>query len=391
MNRIFPALFLLSFALAQAQDKPELPKHKTESGLEYQILKEGKGGENPALGDKVKFHYKFWLANGTLMESSHSIGKPLVIPRGAMPIVGLKEGLGLMTVGAVFKFYVPSKLGFGKRGWPGKIPADTDLVYEVELLAIEKGEPLPEWRDLDPDKCKTSESGLKSQMIYVGKGETPGPKQLVQVSFAVWNAEKRLIICTQLARRWLGGRAGKLQLAPKPEKFLAEAMAMMKEGSIWRFVVPPELCWGANALGPDLPANSVTFWELRLDRIITPPAFTKPHDDVLTKTKSGLMYQVVREGEGKQPKASDSVRVFYSGWLETGELFDSAYERGVAASFAVGRVIKGWQEGLQLMKEGAVYRFVIPAELAYGANPPPGGKIPPNATLIFLVELLEVG
>jgi FKBP-type peptidyl-prolyl cis-trans isomerase len=84
------------------------------------------------------------------------------------------------------------------------------------------------------------------------------------------------------------------------------------------------------------------------------------------------------------------VTVHYAGWLEDGTLFDSSFERGDTASFQLGRVIQGWNEGLQLMKEGAIYKFTIPSELGYGKRGG-GDKIPPDSTLIFYVELIKVG
>ena len=106
-------------------------------------------------------------------------------------------------------------------------------------------------------------------------------------------------------------------------------------------------------------------------------------------TASGLQYQVLQEGSGKQPKASDTVRCHYEGTLIDGTIFDSSYKRGEPADFGLNQVIKGWTEGVALMKEGAKYRFFIPYNLAYGERGA-GGSIPPYAALIFDVELIEV-
>lgn len=104
---------------------------------------------------------------------------------------------------------------------------------------------------------------------------------------------------------------------------------------------------------------------------------------------SGLQYEVIREGNGKKPKATDQVRCHYEGTLIDGTMFDSSIKRGQPAVFGVNQVIKGWVEALQLMSEGSKWKLYIPSELAYGANGA-GEMIPPHSTLIFEVELLEV-
>lgn len=104
---------------------------------------------------------------------------------------------------------------------------------------------------------------------------------------------------------------------------------------------------------------------------------------------SGLQYKVLREGDGRKPSATDKVECHYEGTLINGEVFDSSYRRGETATFGLNQVIKGWTEGLQLMQEGAKYRFFIPYNLAYGEHGA-GQSIPPYAALIFDVELIKV-
>jgi FKBP-type peptidyl-prolyl cis-trans isomerase len=110
----------------------------------------------------------------------------------------------------------------------------------------------------------------------------------------------------------------------------------------------------------------------------------------VTTLDSGLQYEVMKAAEGPAPKATDTVKVHYSGTLIDGTKFDSSYDRGTPAVFPLDGVIRGWTEGLQKMQVGSKYRFVIPSELAYGANPRPGGPIDPNAVLVFEVELLGI-
>lgn len=109
----------------------------------------------------------------------------------------------------------------------------------------------------------------------------------------------------------------------------------------------------------------------------------------ITVTASGLQYEVLTEGTGAQPKATDTVRSHYEGRLLDGTVFDSSYKRNEPADFGLQQVIAGWTEGVQLMKEGSKFRFYIPYMLAYGEGGA-GAMIPPYSTLIFDVELIKV-
>ena len=109
----------------------------------------------------------------------------------------------------------------------------------------------------------------------------------------------------------------------------------------------------------------------------------------ITTTKSGLQYEVITEGTGRQPKATDTVRCHYEGRLIDGTVFDSSYKRNAPADFGLQQVIAGWTEGVQLMKEGSKFRFYIPYMLAYGEGGA-GAMIPPFSALIFDVELIKV-
>ena len=109
----------------------------------------------------------------------------------------------------------------------------------------------------------------------------------------------------------------------------------------------------------------------------------------VTVTASGLQYKVITPGTGKSPKATDTVEVHYEGTLIDGKVFDSSYQRKESIEFPLNRVIAGWTEGVQLMQEGAKYRFYIPSKLAYGPRGA-GRDIGPNEALIFDVELIKV-
>ena len=140
-----------------------------------------------------------------------------------------------------------------------------------------------------------------------------------------------------------------------------------------------------------------TLFKDRMDKIANKEkeAGTKYLDDYLKKNKnakktdSGLVYEVLKEGTGEAPKETDKVEVHYHGTLTSGEVFDSSVDRGKTIEFPLNRVIKGWTEGLQLVKEGGKIRLVIPSDLAYGEQGAPP-KIPGGATLIFDVELFKI-
>lgn len=113
------------------------------------------------------------------------------------------------------------------------------------------------------------------------------------------------------------------------------------------------------------------------------------HKEGVTVLPSGLQYTVIKEGEGRKPKATDRVKCHYEGTLPNGTVFDSSYRRGEPAVFPLNGVIAGWTEGVQLMSEGAKYRFFIPYNLAYGERGA-GQAIPPYAALVFDVELISI-
>lgn len=107
-------------------------------------------------------------------------------------------------------------------------------------------------------------------------------------------------------------------------------------------------------------------------------------------TESGLQYIILKKGTGPKPDATSKVKVHYHGTTPGGEVFDSSVDRGEPIEFGLNQVIKGWTEGVQLMPVGSKYRFFIPQELAYGANPQAGGAIKPYMPLVFEVELIDI-
>lgn len=114
------------------------------------------------------------------------------------------------------------------------------------------------------------------------------------------------------------------------------------------------------------------------------------NNPAIKKSPSGLYYEIIEEGDAERAGEDDSVKVHYKGTLVDGTEFDSSYNRGTPATFPVGGVVKGFGEGVQLVGPGGKVKLYIPGELGYGPNPPPGSGIPPNGTLVFEVEMIEI-
>ncbi len=357
----------------------------TPSGLKYSILAPGGKDPAPTFGDLVRVHYTGWLEDGRMFDSSRKRGQPAEFRLGRV-IAGWNEGLALVTPGAKIKLTIPPNLGYGPKGRPPVIPGGATLIFEVELLAVEPGPALPAFREAVKDRQVTTESGLVYEMLAAGEGDCPTAADTVELYYAVWSAAGRLIDCAELAGRQLTGEAGTLPLA-----FMKEMVLLMKPGSRCRVEVPPELAFGDQDRGADLPPRSRTVWELELHvrKKLPAPAFRPTGGWKVTRTTSGLGYEIVNPGEGPSPRPTDRVTVHYAGWLTDGTPFDASFQRGEPAIFGLNQVIAGWTEGLQLLRKGGAAWFEIPGALAYGSRGRPP-KIGPDATLIFYVELIDI-
>lgn len=359
----------------------------TETGLKYCVLKAGEEGPRPGPNDMIKVHFTGWLEDGTMFDSTYDRNQPMDY-KVSRVFPGWSEGFQLMTPGMKIKLTVPPSLAFGDRGMPPKIPPNATLTFEVELLSVEKGAALPDFVAGNPEAQKTTETGLVYEVIKGSEGATPLADELIEVKYAFWNKDGKLVDCSEMAERDLKYPVGKSSLA-----FMNEGALLLTEGATYRFEVPAALGFGDRGMPPHVAPGDKTIWVLELKKIFKPlpvPAFVVSPADKLKTTETGLKYEVKKEGDGKMPAMGQDVTVHYAGWLEDGTPFDNSYARAEPSTFKLGQVIPGWNEGLQLMKEGAVYQFTIPGNLAYGPQGRPP-TIPPDATLIFHVELIKVG
>lgn len=379
-------LFAPGGAVALGQDTPPIPEDTevvtTGSGLKYSVLAEGDGSEFPGYGDRVRVHYTGWLPDGTLFDSSRQRGEPSEFAVGGV-IEGWNEALLLMSPGARFKLTIPPELGYGDRPRP-KIPAGSTLIFDVELLAIPaRTMPYVPWTD---EGGQTTASGLRYRVLADGKGVSCKDADLVVIDFAMYDAQGKPMVSSTMQGGPLVGDPENLQL-----QFLSELVPSLSSGAHVLAQVPGSKSPALSGRLPGFDEGATYLWQVRVEdaRSFEKPEFVLPLEEELQSTESGLRYQVLREGTGERPTARSSVVAHYAGWLTDGTPFDNSYDRGAPSTFPLNRVIPGWTEGLQLMRAGGKYLFVIPSELGYG----PGGsppKIPGGATLVFVVELVDV-
>ena len=231
-------------------------------------------------------------------------------------------------------------------------------------------------------------SGLQYVILEEGTGEKPQAGDIVAVHYT-----GTLEDGTQFDSS-AGGNPIKFPLgAGRVIPGWDEGIGLLTVGSKARLVVPPDLAYGSRGAGGVIPPDATLIFEVELVEVSpgAPTAPTEVADDDFVTTDSGLKYYDLTVGRGEPPESGQQVIVHYTGWLLDGTKFDSSLDRGEPFGFqlGVGRVIPGWDEGVASMLVGGKRQLVIPPDLAYGSQGA-GGVIPPDAVLIFEVELLAV-
>ncbi len=360
----------------------------TDSGLQYEIIEEGEG-ELPQQGNRVRVHYTGTLEDGTVFDSSQD-GDPFTFALGTGSVIpGWDEGIALLPEGSTARLVIPPGLAYGAQGSPPVIPPNSTLTFEVELVEILPGAPAAP-QTVDEDDYITTESGLMYYDIEEGEaGRTPEEGQPVRIHYTVWLEDGTKLDSSLDRDQPLVVPVGNDQLLPGWD----EGLATMNVGGHRQLVLPPELAFGAQSPGGNVPDNATLIIEVELLELLAQGPDEPPEvdEDEFTETESGLRYYDVREGDGLQSETGQTVLVHYTGWLEDGTRFDSSYSRGEPLPFVLGagNIIPGWEEGVAGMNVGGQRLLVIPAELAYGETGF-GDIIPPNETLTFLVELVEI-
>jgi len=369
----------------------------TESGLKYRVLRKS-SGDKPSPRDKVKVHYRGTLVqNGKEFDSSYARGKPTTFALNAV-IPGWTEGVQLVGKGGMIELEVPSELGYGAGG-QGAIPPNAALRFLVELIDFQPAPPLPKPGPVDVDAAKeftTTASGLKYRVLRKSKEEKTKASDLVILHYRGWIPDPQNPAAgREFDNSYERGQPAVMPVAGMGIAGWAEGVQLIGRGGMIELEIPPHLGFGEKEVQGIIPPNTTLRFVLELLPFPKPGPADKEAPAEFTTTKSGLKYRVLRKSDGPKATRTSAVRVHYRGWLPDakdpgqGAEFDSSYARGEPIEFPLGNVIPGWTEGMQLVGEGGMIELEVPPALGYGAKGA-GDTIPPNATLRFLVELLEV-
>lgn len=266
--------------------------------------------------------------------------------------------------------------------------------------------PKPGEPDKDaPKEFSVTESGLKYRILRKSNGRKPTMADMVKVNFREWLDDETIVRTTY----GTGGQPAIFEMKHSSHgSGWNEGLQLIGEGGMIELEIPPELAYGKQGF-VGVPKDSTIHALIELITVSDPPpppadlppsmpsgtevpsAPGKVDSDApeeFTTTATGLKYRIRRKTDGQKPTASSTVKVHYRGWLDNGSEFDSSYSKGMPIEFPLNGVIKGWTEGMQLIGVGGMIELEIPPELGYGPKTQTG--IPPNSTLHFTVELLNV-
>lgn len=360
--------------------------------IKTEVLKEGQGDAVKAT-NIVRVHYTGWLTDSTRFDSSRDREEPLEFTLGAgMVISGWDKGIVGMKVGEIRRFVIPPSLAYGDKS-VGPIPANSTLVFEVELVSFEKGlEPDAFPTKLAAFSWKTMASGVEYFDEISGQGVEAKPGTRINVHYTGWLTGGTMFGSSKSQGKPLSVLLG----AGKMIKGWELGLAGVKVGSVRWLRLQSTAGYGAAALAR-IPANSELLYRIEIvsidveENVVDMDFFPDLKQLSLQEAREGLKIAVVQApADSTSPaiQVGQKARVHYTGWLLDGTSFDSSRGRGQPFEFPLGagRVIRGWDLGVEGMRAGEKRVLVVPPGLGYGSRG--AGPIPADATLVFLVEYL---
>ena len=357
----------------------------TKSGLQYLEVSAGNGAA-PEVGKIIKMNYIVSLPDGTVIYTTYSSGKPEKVVWGRTELLpGWEEGVGMMKAGGKAKLVLPPDLALGAEG-AGNVPPNSQLIMDIELVSVELA-PVPP--SVAPEDLLVMDNGDKYTDLVVGDGAEAITNTTVTTEYSIWviNGSSSDFVFSSEDSQPVTFVVGKGDVVFSGWE---QGVIGMKVGGKRLLRIPPELALGSES-SSSIPANSTLIMEITLTDVKESRKATKVDEKDYITAPSGLKYYDIQVGTGITPTIGQTVVVNYVGWLEDGTQFDSSYDRGETFSFALGmgNVINGWDLGVASMRVGGVRQLVIPPALGYGDSGA-GSTIPPGATLIFEVELVEI-
>lgn len=370
------------------------PVTKTlDGGLSYAITQQG-SGDQLSLGDKLTLHYIGKLKmSGKVVDNSYERNQPFSFILGSKDVIpGWNMGIQGMKVGEKRQLDIPSTLGYGSKNL-GVIPPNSDLLYEVELLSFTPG--------VKPDTVPRHQAfpwvestpGLFKYQEQAGVGRIAASGDKVEIHYTGWLPQGVEVHSSKRK-----GETVKIQLgAGEVIRGWEMGLVGTQKGEVSYLKVSPQMGFGATPQAR-IPPHSTLIYRievhdvLEVEQDLNRDVFPNLTNVAFVKSPMGLETYEIKAAEvnGVKAQAGQTVVVHYTGWLEDGTMFDSSRRRGQPFEFILGgnQVIKGWDMALADMAVGSKRILKIPASLGYGDRG--AGSIPAGATLIFMVELLEV-
>ncbi|MCL2207355.1 MAG: FKBP-type peptidyl-prolyl cis-trans isomerase [Fibromonadales bacterium] len=358
--------------------------------VDIKVIKEG-SGEPVKKRQLVRVHYVGWLADSTKFDSSRERNEPLEFMLGAGQVIaGWDIGIEGMKVGELRSLKIPAVLGYGANA-VGPIPANSDLLFQVELLSAQKS--LESDVLLKPEalKWKSMQPGIEVFDEKEGSGSELRAGMELVFHYTGWLSNGH-----QFGSSKDEGKQAQAVLGMgKMVRGLEIGLESLKQGGVRWVRLSPSMAYGPVPM-TKIPANSTLIFRIQADIVHFDEEAAAlmdffPNADAIkwVEAQDGLKYFIEHEGKGTPVKSGKIVKVHYTGWLSDGTKFDSSRDRGepISLELGAGRVIRGWDLGLEGMKPGEKRLLLIPPNLGYGSRG--GGPIPPNATLIFAVELMN--